>query len=110
MIVTLSPTEASELLAREDVHVVDVRETDEWSRGHVPQAQPIPLEQLRADPERALRRDRALVFICAKGVRSLTAAKLAERLGFDRIFNVDGGTLAWSKAGLPLVTASAHAA
>ncbi|WP_437313588.1 rhodanese-like domain-containing protein [Sorangium sp. So ce385] len=34
--------------------------------------------------------------------RTLTAAKLAERLGFSQLYNLDGGTSGWVKAGLPL--------
>lgn len=43
--------------------------------------------------------------ICAKGSRSLTAAKLAERLGYETIYNVDGGTAACARAGFLLVAA-----
>jgi rhodanese-related sulfurtransferase len=69
----------------------------------------LPLDQLRADPERALPPEATLIFICAKGQRSLTAAKLVERLGYQNIYNVDGGTAAWARAGLPLVAERAAA-
>ena len=42
-------------------------------------------------------------------VRSLTAAKLAERLGYLAVYNVDGGTSACARAGFPLVAARAAA-
>jgi len=83
------------------VDVVDVREAREWSSGHIPQARLVPLDQLRADPQRALPHD-GVVFVCAKGVRSLTAAKLAERLGLHHLYSLAGGTSGWVKAGLPL--------
>lgn len=101
MIQTISPRDADELIKSGEVDVVDVREPREWSVGHVPHARLVPLDQLRADPQRALPRDR-VVFVCAKGARSLTAAKLAERLGFNQLYNLDGGTSGWIKAGLPL--------
>jgi rhodanese-related sulfurtransferase len=41
--------------------------------------------------------------VCAKGVRSVAAAKLAERLGATRIFSLDGGTGAWARSGRELV-------
>ena len=62
----------------------------------------MPLEELRANPESALKRD-SILFVCAKGMRSMTAAKLAERLGFSKLFSLDGGTNAWKSAGLPIV-------
>jgi len=104
MVATISPREAADIISSHDVDVIDVRDEDEYSSGHIPGARPVPLDQLRADPETVLRRD-SIIFVCAKGVRSLTAAKLAERLGFSKLYNVDGGTAGWVKAGLPLVAA-----
>jgi rhodanese-related sulfurtransferase/transcriptional regulator with XRE-family HTH domain len=93
---------AEELLAKEDVDIVDVREPSEWNSGHVPRARLVPLDQLRADPKTALPRDN-VVFVCAKGPRSSTAAKLAEKRGLRDVYVLDGGTQAWVKAGLPVI-------
>lgn len=98
----LTAAAAAELVSQVDVDVVDVRDDREWNAGHLPGARHIPLEQLRADPEAYLAH-KPILFICARGVRSLQAAKLAERFGYAQIYNLDGGTTAWSKAGLPLV-------
>ncbi len=103
MVATISPREAAEIISSADVDVVDVRDEREWSTGHIANARLVPLDQLRADPEHALPRRESIIFICARGVRSLTAAKLAERLGFSKLYSVDGGTAGWAKAGLPLV-------
>jgi rhodanese-related sulfurtransferase len=51
-----------------------------------------------------------LVFICAKGVRSLAAAKLADRFGYDRVYNLEGGTKEWARSGLDLIIDSRVAA
>lgn len=102
MVATISPIEARDIIASGEVDVVDVRDADEWTAGHIPEARLVPLEELRADPDRALKRD-SILFVCAKGIRSLTAAKLAERLGFSRLYSLDGGTAGWARAGLPLV-------
>ena len=101
MVETITPRQAAEIIANDNVDVVDVRDEREWAGGHIPNARLVPLEKLRADPA-SLKRD-SIIFICAKGVRSLTAAKIAERLGFSKLYNVDGGTAGWVKAGLPLV-------
>ena len=101
MVATLSPTEALELISSGAVDVIDVRDESEWCTGHIPEARLVPLDQLRADPDRALTRDK-IIFVCAKGVRSLTAAKLAERLGVATVYNLEGGTQAWARAGLAL--------
>jgi transcriptional regulator with XRE-family HTH domain len=55
------------------------------------------------DPRAVVPNDR-IVFVCAKGGRSATAAKLAEDIGRAQVFSLEGGTMAWSAAGLPLET------
>ena len=102
MIKTLSPQEAETLISQDGLDVVDVREPREFTGGHIPQARLVPLKQLEADPRGALRRD-GVLFVCAKGVRSLTAARVAEALGFSQLYSVAGGTAGWAGAGLPLV-------
>ena len=109
MVAHISPTQLAELLAHPAAQLIDVRDHHEWAAGHIDGARSVPLDQLRADPERELVADAPVIFICAKGARSLTAAKLAERLGFATVYNVDGGTTAWARAGLPLVSERAAA-
>ncbi len=102
MIQTLTPQEAETLISRGEFDVVDVREPREWSTGHVPHARLVPLAELKAKPQEALPRD-GVIFVCAKGMRSLTAAKVAESVGLTNLYNLDGGTNGWISAGLPLV-------
>ena len=102
MVETLNAAAAAELVSQLDVDVVDVRDDREWNAGHIPGARHIPLEQLRADPEAYLAH-KPILFICARGARSLQAAKLAVRFGYAQIYNLEGGTDAWSRARLPLV-------
>jgi phage shock protein E len=109
MIQALTPQQALQLIERGEVDVVDVREPGEWAQGHVAGARLVPLGRLRASPQGQLPRD-GILFICAAGVRSQTAAKLAEALGLRRLFNLTGGTRAWTGAGLPLVHDAAEAA
>jgi rhodanese-related sulfurtransferase len=101
MVKPLSPKQASERIAQGGVEVIDVREPHEWIDGHVPTARLVPLADFRRDPKRALRHD-AVIFVCAAGVRSETAARLAAQQGYKDVYNLTGGTRAWIKAGLPL--------
>lgn len=103
MVRTLTPREAETLTTAGGVDVVDVREHDEYLAGHIPGARLVPLADLRADPRAHVRGDRVL-FVCARGSRSLTAAKLAEQAGVPEIYSLDGGTKAWEGAGLPITT------
>jgi rhodanese-related sulfurtransferase len=102
MVTSLSPRQAQALIASTGLDIVDVREPGEWSTGHLPGARLVPLAELRANPKEALLRD-GVIFVCAAGVRSQTAARLAEQLGYSVLYNLTGGTRSWVNAGLPLV-------
>ena len=111
MVATLTALEAEALIATTAVEVIDVRDYDEFDAGHLPAARALPLEVLRSDTEAALRgATHGVLFVCARGVRSLAAAKMAERLGFEKVYSLDGGTSAWAAAGLPVVTTQRVAA
>lgn len=102
MIKTLTPQQAAEVIERGELDVVDVRAPAEWSSGHVPRARSVPLAELTGDPRGALPRD-GVLFVCAKGLRSLKAAEAAEAAGLTNLYNLEGGTAGWIGAGLPVV-------
>jgi phage shock protein E len=102
VIKTLSPEQAQELITRGDCDVVDVREPREWSRGHLPGARLVSFDRLRQSPKSTLPRDN-VIFVCAAGVRSQAAAKVAEESGFSNVYNLSGGTRSWVNAGYALV-------
>jgi len=102
MVQTISPRQAQELISRNEVDVVDVREPNEWSSGRLPGSRLVPLAQLRASPKQALPRD-GIIFVCAAGVRSQSAARLALQNGLTNVYNLSGGTKNWVRSGLSLV-------
>jgi len=81
--------------------VVDVRENDEWARGHIPGARHVVLASLLANPGGHKFRDRS-IFVCEVGERSAVASEMATALGIQDVVNFRGGTKAWRDAGLPL--------
>ena len=105
----ISAGDAQKLIAGGGVDIVDVREGHEWATGHVPGARLVPLGQLKADPEGAQLGSKVL-FVCERGGRSLHAAQLAEARGVAEVYSLDGGTLAWRAAGLPIVQPAGHPA
>jgi rhodanese-related sulfurtransferase len=103
MVMNVTPQRAWELISKGEVDVVDVRDPAEWEQGHVPGARALPLAQLRASPRKNLP-DADVLFVCAGGVRSQTAGRVADEHGVQRVYSVIGGTASWIKAGLPLAT------
>src|SRR5262245_31625199 len=98
---TLDPREMEALIAAEDVDIIDVRGESEFATGHIPSARLVPLDELKRDPKRHVTKA-SVIFVCAKGLRSATAATAAEVAGVKNVFSLDGGTLAWATAGLPI--------
>jgi len=82
--------------------LLDVREDDEWLRGHAPGAQHIPMGDI---PSRMaeIDADATLYVICHAGGRSMKVAQYLARNGYEPV-NVTGGMLEWVRAGLPVVT------
>jgi rhodanese-related sulfurtransferase len=86
----------------EDVTVLDVREQEEWDAGHIAGARHVPLSELPHRVDELPSDDRLLV-VCKVGGRSAQATSFLQQQGRNAV-NLDGGVLAWSHAGRPLVT------
>jgi len=86
---------------RAEFHLLDVREDDEWTAGHIDGAQHIPLGELSARLGE-LPKERTIVAVCRSGSRSDAAVRGLRKLGFQAE-NLEGGVNAWDRAKLPLV-------
>lgn len=86
----------------ESVVLLDVREDDEWARGHAPGARHIPMGEVPARLAE-LDADARLYVVCHVGGRSQRVAQYLANNGFAPV-NVSGGMLAWAGAGRPVVT------
>lgn len=84
--------------------LLDVREIDEWSAGHVPEATHIPLGQLGTRTGE-LPVDQEIYVICRSGVRSARAAQALNGAGWQAV-NVEGGMQHWAAAGRPMTADS----
>jgi rhodanese-related sulfurtransferase len=88
--------------ARGTARLVDVREAGELLRdGFIPGAEHVPLTTVEA-AARTWSKDCALVVICRSGARSSRAAAALAAMGFHRVWNMTGGMLAYTAAGLPV--------
>ncbi len=99
---SISPAEAYQRLqARPEVVIVDVRQPVETRAGSVPGAVLIPLTEFSRRLAE-LPRDRPILTLCRSGHRSPLAARQLKQAGYD-VTDVDGGMMAWERAGLPIV-------
>ncbi len=81
--------------------VVDVRESWEYTQGHIPGARLISLGEF-AQRVNELDPKQPIAVICASGGRSQSAAALLGQKGFETVYNVVGGTFNWMQHGLPI--------
>lgn len=87
-----------------NTQLVDVRETEEWSGGHVPGAVHIPRAFLEMQVDNQLPDRKAPVILyCAGGNRSALSAATLKDLGYENVYHVRGGYTRWRDSGLPTV-------
>lgn len=99
----ISINEATLLINRQDALVVDVRETAEWSTGHIPNSRHIALGHLGKHlSEIEKYKDKPVIVVCASGNRSSSGCGVLKKAGFQQVFNLSGGIGAWNDAGLPM--------
>ena len=100
----ISAEEAYEKTRTGGVTVIDVRNSEEWTDGHVEGAKWLPVDEVitRFDE---FPKDGDLLFICEIGQRSGLACEYAAAMGVDstRLYNIEDGTPAWIGAGYPHV-------
>lgn len=98
---TIKPVELQNLLAAQPgLSVLDVRTPVEFAEVHVPQAHNIPLDRLV--PANFLELNTPVYLLCRSGGRASKAAEKFAKTGHDIGVVVEGGTLAWIDAGLPV--------
>ena len=98
----MEPRQAYEHQAR--VQLVDVREPDEWTAGHIEGSLHIPMGDL-GFRQRELAMDRPIVSVCRSGARAAAVTDALNRAGYQAQ-TLEGGLKAWAAAGLPLVAES----
>lgn len=83
--------------------VLDVRRVNEYKGGHLPNAINIPLRDLEKNLHQLNPKERYFVH-CAGGYRSMIAASILARNGYNKVVNVNGGMEAIAKTHLPVLS------
>lgn len=73
------------------IKLIDVRTSEEYRRGHIAQAENIPLNEINTYRGK----EKQLFVICQSGMRSKSAARILMKKGYD-VKNIRGGMAQWS--------------
>ncbi len=99
----INPSELEERLKNQEILLVDVRENEEWQKGHLPKAVhlsksfiELKIEHLTEDP------NQEIVLYCGGGVRSLLAGFSLYQMGYRKLVSLQGGYTSWVEKGLPV--------
>jgi rhodanese-related sulfurtransferase len=88
---------------REKLTLVDVREDNEWARGHLPGAVHLGKGIIERDVEETFPdKDAPLVLYCGGGFRSALVADNLQKMGYSNVISMDGGWRGWTTAGYPI--------
>lgn len=100
---SLTPAAAVQLMNQEDVVVLDVREPNETVGGKIAKAIQIPATAVATRiKELEKHKDKTLLVYDKTGARSAMACKELSRNGFDKVYSLNGGLMAWQDAHMPI--------
>jgi rhodanese-related sulfurtransferase len=100
---TVDAVGATQLSNRESAVFLDIRDDGEYRGGHIPDAIHIPLKQLSERiSELSKHKNYPVIAYCRSGSRSNGAGRILKKNGFENVYNLTGGIIAWQKANLPL--------
>jgi rhodanese-related sulfurtransferase len=102
---TIGTDEAKQMIDA-GARVIDVRQPDEWNRGHIAQAELVPLDGIyafgKALQELNLPPDEDVIFVCASGQRSAAASEIALVTGLHKVYNLANGMNGWLNRRYPI--------
>lgn len=99
----ITVSQAKEILDSGGALFLDCREPKEYKMGHIPGSMNIPrgLMEFKID-KKVPNKAENIVIYCKKGGRGCLAACTLCRMGYKNVKNMDGGWMAWEKAGYPI--------
>ncbi len=105
----VGPLIATRIINDENPLILDVRESSEIKDGIIADALHIPLGELsKRMPELETHKGRPVIIYCRSGSRSASAARRLRRAGFETVYNLAGGIMAWVDQHLPVVRPGAR--
>ena len=99
----ISPTDVTKLMNHQTAILLDIRTAAENREGHIINSKHIPTNELstRIKELEKHKQDHVIAY-CRSGNRSVAACKILKAHGFDNVYNLGGGIMAWESANLPV--------
>jgi len=83
--------------------ILDVRNAEEYKKGHIPGAINIPHDRLDSRLiEISSHKNKDVVLYCGSGGRVVIAANILQSAGFSRLLHLDGDMNGWLSNGMPV--------
>jgi rhodanese-related sulfurtransferase len=99
----ISPADATKLINHTETLVVDIRTASENREGHILNSKHIPTAELQKRMKELEKYKQAhVIAYCRSGNRSVAACKILKQHGFENVYNLGGGIMAWESANLPV--------
>jgi rhodanese-related sulfurtransferase len=99
-------TDVAKGMIEAGAYVIDVRQPDEWFRGHIPEARLVPLNGIysfgKALKDLGLPEKKDVIFVCASGQRSASASEIALVAGLKKVYNLANGMNGWVARRYPI--------
>ena len=101
---SLKPAELTRMINNGGTIVLDLSGSAEFEKGHIAGSRNVQPTQANASHKLlANAKQTPVVLVCRSGTASHTAAKALKKQGFEQVYVLEGGVLAWQAADLPLV-------
>lgn len=98
----VGPFDATRMLNHDDAVMIDMRNLKDFQAGHIVNAVHLP-EQNDSDIKNLEKfRKQPLIVYCRSGQRSSGVCGKLRKQGFETVYNLKGGVVAWQNANLPL--------
>ncbi|WP_435275270.1 rhodanese-like domain-containing protein [Psychrobium sp. nBUS_13] len=96
--------QATMLMNRQDAVVIDVRGDGEYKKGHILGSKLMPLSKFKNNDLASIEKykDTPIIVVCNSGMTSNQACQMMQKLGFNDLYNLQGGITEWRNANLPL--------
>ena len=100
---SVDPVAATELINHQEAVVIDVRPTADYQKGHIINALNIPSNGFTNQINSLNKhKDKPIIISCRSGSQSQATCHQLRKAGFEQVFNLRGGILAWQNANLPI--------